>query len=217
MSTTAVARPRLRGWSHAAATPFAAAAGWLLWRSVGNGVAQRISVVVFAICLVGLFGVSSLYHVPDWDARVRNVLRRFDVAMIMLFIAGSFTPIGVHALNGTWRTWSLVLGWIIAIVGAAVAASPIRGPRWLTAAGYLAFGWLGVIPLARIMTALPWQGVGLIALGGACYTVGAVIYARRSPDPWPRWFGYHEVFHLLVLAGGTAHYLAVWRYVLPMG
>lgn len=215
--TAAVTRPRLRGWFHAAATPMAAVAGWLLWRSAGTGAAQRASVLVFAICLVGLFGVSSLYHVPDWDARIRDVLRRFDVAMIVIFMAASFTPIGVHALSGTWRTWSLALGWTIAIVGAVVAASPLRGPRWLTAAAYVAFGALGVIPMTRMIEALSWQGTGLLVLGGVFYIVGAVIYARRSPDPWPRWFGYHEIFHLLVLAGGTAHYLAVWRYVIPLG
>lgn len=215
--SSAVARPRLRGWSHAVATPMAVAAGWLLWRSAGAGAAQRASVAVFAVCLVGLFGMSSLYHVPDWDASVRDVLRRFDVAMIVIFMAASFTPIGVHALDGSWRTWSLVLAWTIAIVGAVVAASSVRGPRWLTAAGYVSFGSLGVIPMTRMMSALPWQGTGLIVLGGAFYAVGAVIYARRSPDPWPRWFGYHEIFHLLVLAGGTAHYLAVWRYVLTLG
>lgn len=216
MTTTAV-RPRLRGWSHAVATPLAAAAGVMLWRSAGGGVAQRVSVMVFAVCLVGLFGVSSLYHVPNWDARVRDLLRRFDVAMIVIFMAASFTPIGVHALSGTWRTWSIVLAWVIAIVGAAVAASPLRGPRWLTAAAYVALGSLGVIPLTRMMSALPWQGTGLLVLGGLFYIVGAVVYARRSPDPWPLWFGYHEIFHLLVLAGGTAHYVAVWRYVLPLG
>lgn len=216
MTTTAV-RPRLRGWSHAAATPLAAAAGWLLWNSAAAGVAQRASVVVFAVCLVGLFGVSSLYHVPNWDADVRDLLRRFDVAMIVIFMAASFTPIGVHALSGTWRTWSIGLAWVIAIVGAVVAASPLRGPRSLTAAAYVALGSLGVIPLTRMMSALPWQGTGLLVLGGLFYAVGAVIYARRSPDPWPLWFGYHEIFHLLVLAGGTAHYVAVWRYVLPLG
>lgn len=216
MTTTAV-RPRLRGWSHAIATPFAVVAGVMLWRSAGGGVAQRVSVMVFAVCLVGLFGVSSLYHVPNWDSHVRDVLRRFDVAMIVIFMAASFTPIGVHALSGTWRTWSIGLAWVIAIVGAVVAASPLRGPRWLTAAAYVALGSLGVIPLTRMMSALPWQGTGLLVLGGVFYVVGAVVYARRSPDPWPLWFGYHEIFHLLVLAGGTAHYVAVWRYVLPLG
>lgn len=216
MSAT-VPRPRLRGWSHAVATPMAIAAGWLLWRSTGPDPTHRLSVLVFAVCLVGLFGVSSLYHVPNWDARVRDVLRRFDVAMIVIFMAASFTPIGVHALDGTWRTWSIVAAWAIAIIGAIVAASPLRGPRWLTAAAYVAVGSLGVIPFTRMLSSLPWQGTGLIALGGVFYIIGAVIYARRSPDPWPQWFGYHEIFHLLVLAGGTAHYLAVWRYVLPLG
>jgi hemolysin III len=214
-SAAVAARPRLRGWIHAAMVPLAAIGGLLLWFASASTEA-RWSVAVFTRCLVGLYAVSSLYHVPRWNARVRYVLSRCDLAMIQLFIAGTFTPIAHHALQGAWRTWSLVVAWSVAIVGAVIAASPVRAPRWLSTLGFVAIGWLGVVPFVQLMSALPWEGTSLIALGGVLYTVGAVVYARRWPDPLPHWFGFHEVFHLFVVAGSTAHYLAIWRYVLPL-
>ncbi len=210
-------RPKLRGWLHAAMVPAAIVAGIELWRAAPPALPSRASVLVFSVSLVGLYAVSSLYHVPDWDARVRHVLARCDLVMIKIFIAGTFTPVAIHALEGAWRTWSLVVAWAIVVIGAAVILSPLKGPRWLTAASYIAFGWLGAIPFAKLIGALGWQAIGLIALGGLLYMAGAIVYARRSPDPWPRLLGYHEIFHLFVVAGATAHYLAIWRYVLPLG
>ncbi len=210
-------RPRLRGWVHAAAVPLALAGLVVLWQEARGVGTSPLPALVFGLCLVGLYTTSSLYHVPRWSARMRHVLSRCDVAMIQLVIAGTFTPIAFHALEGGWRSWSLGVAWVIAISGAVIAASPLSAPRWLGTAGYVAVGWLTVVPFVRIMRALPWQGNGLIILGGVLYTIGAVVYATRRPDPFPRWFGYHEVFHVLVVAASTAHYLAVWRYVLPIG
>ncbi|MDQ3974635.1 MAG: hemolysin III family protein, partial [Actinomycetota bacterium] len=190
-------------------------AAWLLGSSAAGG-GRRVSVVVFGACLVGLYATSSLYHVGSWSVRARELLSRCDGAMIPLFIAGTFTPVAFHALHGDWRTWSLVAAWTVAAVGAAVAGSPLRAPRWLGTAGYIAVGWLAVVPLAKITAALSPEGSGLIVLGGLLYTLGGVVFARRRPDPAPSWFGYHEVFHLLVVAATSAHYLAIWRYVLPM-
>jgi hemolysin III len=211
-SLAAAARPRLRGWLHIAAAPVAAVAAVGLIRAAST----PGPVLVFGACLVGLYAVSGLYHAPRWPARARYWLSRCDVAMIQLFIAGSFTPVAFHALSGAWRTWSLVIAWTVAVVGAGVAASPLRAPRWLSTLGYVGMGWLGVVPAVKIIGTIGWEGTGLIALGGLLYTLGAVVYATRWPDPAPRWFGFHEVFHLLVIAGSTAHYLAIWRYVLPL-
>lgn len=197
--------------------PAAIFAGIALWRSASPEVPSRLSVAVFAASLVGLYAVSSLYHVPDWSARARWVLSRLDLVMIKIFIAGTFTPVAIHALDGAWRTWSLVVAWSVVGVGAALILSPLEAPRWLFTAGYLAFGWLFAIPAAQLIGALDWQALGLIALGGLFYTVGATVYARRWPDPWPHLLGYHEIFHLFVVAGATAHYLAIWRYVIPLG
>ena len=135
--------------------------------------------------------------------------------MIQLFIAGTFTPIAFHSLSGGWRTWSLVVAWAVALVGAGIAASPLKAPRWVGTAGYVAVGWLTIVPFTQIISAMPWEGTGLIMLGGLLYTIGGVVYAKRWPDPLPRWFGFHEVFHLLVIAASICHYLAIWRYVIP--
>ncbi len=217
MSTAASdLRPRLRGWIHAGAVPFALLGTVVLVVEAEMGGIPHLPALIFGLCLVGLYVTSSLYHVPRWNARVKYVLSRFDLAMIQLAIVGTFTPVAFHALQGSWRAWSLTVAWTLAVAGVIFAALPLRPPRWVGPASYLAIGWLSVVPFVRIVQALPWQGSGLIALGGVLYTVGAIVYATRRPDPFPRWFGYHEVFHLFVVAASTAHYLAIWRYVLPI-
>lgn len=216
MSTSILERPRLRGWLHFVAVPVALAGAIVLWQTAGNlEPVGRMTAMVFGASLVGLYSISSLYHVPDWGARARVILSRFDGAMIQIMIAGTFTPIAFHTLSGTWRVASLALAWAVAAVGATIALSPLEAPRWLGTLGAVAAGWLLVIPSVKIMSALPWQGTGLIVLGGLLYTVGAVVYGTRRPNPIPGWFGFHEVFHVLVVAASTAHYLAIWRYVLP--
>ncbi|MGH8910699.1 MAG: PAQR family membrane homeostasis protein TrhA [Egibacteraceae bacterium] len=207
--------PIMRGWLHGLMAPLALVGLGVLWRSVSDEFFARASVVAFGAPMIGLYSISALYHLPRrWSARARVILARCDGAMIQLFIAGTFTPIAFHALRGHWRLWSLIVAWAVALIGATIAASPIEAPRWLGTLGYMAVGWLTIIPLTKIIDALPWEGSSLIVLGGVLYTIGAIIYARRRPDPLPAWFGYHEVFHLFVVAGSTAHYLAIWRYVL---
>ncbi len=208
-------KPRLRGVIHTVAIPLAATMAIVLWRAAAPGL-PRVSVAVFGLALIGLFTTSGLYHLPRWPARVTRLLAHIDVAMIQLFIAASFTPIAVHTLSGAWRTWSLVIAWTIAIVGAGVAASPLQGPRWLSVAAYASFGALAAIPLLQIIETLPLHGVLLVAAGGAVYLAGGVVYALRAPDPCPSWFGFHEVFHTLVLVGATLHAIAIWRYALPL-
>jgi hemolysin III len=210
-----LSRPRLRGWIHTAAVPAAVVVAALLWRAASPGL-PRISVAVFGLGLIALYATSGLYHVPPWPAHVRRWLASADVAMIQLFIAASFTPVAVHTLTGTWRTWSLAVAWAIAIIGAGVALSPATGPRWLTVAAYASFGSLAAIPLVRIVDVLPPAGVALIVASGLIYILGGVVYARQGPNPWPRWFGFHEVFHVLVVVAGAAHVVAVWRYALPL-
>lgn len=210
-------RPFLRGWFHAAMAPMALLGTWILWNAAGPSPLKRASVLVFGVCMMGLYTTSSLYHLAPWSERGRYIMSRLDVAMIQLFIAGSFTPVALHALSGAWRLWSLIAAWAIALVGAAIAISPVRAPRWVSTAGFIAIGWLSIVPLTKVISALPWEGLGLIALGGILYTLGAIVYARQRPDPAPAWFGYHEIFHLFVVAASICHYLAIWRYVLPHG
>lgn len=207
--------PRLRGWIHASAVPLAIIAAVVLWRAASPGL-PRLSVAVFGVGLVALFATSGAYHVPRWPARVRYWWSRADVAMIQLFIAASFTPIAVHAMSGAWRWWSLVVAWSIAIIGAVVAASPIKASRWLTVVAYAGFGSLAVVPLTRIIEVMPPKGIALIGAGGILYLIGGVVYARRTPNPWPRTFGFHEVFHVLVVAGVAFHVAAIWGFTLPL-
>lgn len=214
-ASAAVIRPRLRGWIHAAAAPGAAAVAVLLWHAAAPGL-PRTSVMVFGLGLVALYATSGVYHVPSWPEHVRRWLARVDTAMIQLFIAASFTPIAVHALSGAWRNWSLGIAWTIAVVGAGVAISPLKGPRWLTVAAYASFGSLGAIPLLRVVDGFSSAGIALLGVSGLLYIVGGVIYARQGPDPWPAWFGFHEVFHVLVVLAGAVHAIAVWRYALPL-
>ncbi|MEX2501984.1 MAG: hemolysin III family protein, partial [Trueperaceae bacterium] len=208
-------RPRLRGWIHGAAAPVAVVVAVLLARQADVG-APRLSVVVFGVGLVGLYAISAIYHVPKWPAPVRRLLGRVDVAMIQLFIAASFTPVAVHALHGAWRTWSLVVAWALAIIGAAVAASPLKGPRWLGVAGYASFGALAAAPLLRAVQTLPLFGTVLLVIGALAYLGGGIIYARQRPNPWPQWFAFHEVFHVMVVLASAVHVAAIWRYVLPL-
>ena len=212
----AAPKPRFRGWAHAFAAPAALVIAILLWRDAAPGL-PRISTGVFGTALVALYAVSGLYHAPTWPVRVRHVLSRIDVAMIQLFIAGSFTPLAVHTLSGAWRTWSLVVAWVLAIGGAAIAASPLRGPRWLSVGAYVAFGSLAVVPLPRIMSSLAPPGIALVLLSAALYLAGAVVYTRRRPDPWPHAFGFHEVFHVMVVVAGATYVVAVRAYMLPLG
>jgi len=208
-------KPRLRGVVHSLAAPAAVVVAVLLWRAASPGL-PRLSVAVFGAALIGLFTTSGLYHLPRWPARVARQLARADVAMIQLFIAASFTPVAVHTLTGAWRTWSLVIAWTIAIVGSIIAASPLKGPRWLTVSAYASFGALASIPLFEVIDVLPLHGLLLILTGGAIYLIGGIVYARRAPNPWPDWFGFHEVFHVLVVFGVAAHVTAIWRYALPL-
>ncbi len=204
------ARPRLRGVLHLAMAPIAAVmAVALVWSASGAG---RLAVGIFGVLFVGLFAVSGSYHVPAWTGRVRMLWGRVDTAMIVLFIAGTFTPIAFHHLDGAWRLWSLVAAWAIALFGAGLALSPVTAPRWARSLGYIALGWLMVVPMIKIAVTLPLAGTALIVLGGVLYTVGGVVYALQRPDPAPAWFGYHEVFHLLVVAAAVCHYVALFNY-----
>ena len=211
----ATRRPRLRGWLHGLATPVAIVTAVLLARRAVVG-APRASVIVFGVALVGLYAVSATYHVPRWPERVRTILGRIDVAMIQLFIAASFVPVAVHVLEDPLRTWSLVGAGVVAVGGAAIAASPIQGPRWLGVAGYITFGGLLLVPVLRALDRLPPAGTGLIVLSAITYAIGGIVYATRRPNPWPQWFAFHEVFHTLVVLGSAVHVVFVWRYVLPL-
>ncbi len=211
-------RPRLRGWVHAVVVPFAFAAVGLLWRSVGHlPFLERVPAAVYGFAVVLLFSVSAAYHVPTrWSPGTRARLVRLDGAATVLLIVGTFVPVAAYSLEGAWRGWSLVGALVVALVGGTLAVSSIPVPPHASAAAYVFAGWLTAIPVLRIAVVVPWPGVMLIVLGGVTYTIGALVFALRRPDPVPAWFGYHEVFHVLVAVAAGLHFAAIRFYVLPL-
>jgi hemolysin III len=175
----------------------------------------RLAVGVYGLCLSSLFGVSALYHRPTWSPRWRSWLRRLDHATIFLAISGTYTAVAGLTLPPEQSRVLLTLVWCGALAGAALQLFGRGSTRWLAAGPYLVLGWTGVALLPQLFEQLGGIGFGLVLAGAVLYTLGALVYARRRPDPRPAVFGYHEVFHLLVIAAAAAHYAAVAGFVLP--
>ncbi len=172
--------------------------------------------IVYGISLVLLYIASTLYHLLPVSEHARRVLRQLDHVAIFLLIAGTYTPLCLVPLRGPWG-WSLFAAvWVLALAGMAVAIFAIDAPRWLTVGLYLGLSWLVVIAIWPLVHRLPPAGLFWFALGGLFYTIGAVIYGVKKPDPVPGVFGFHEIFHLFVMAGSAAHFWAIARTVLPM-
>jgi hemolysin III len=205
-------KPRLRGVSHLYAALAAAAAG--LWLLLAAPEGATGPVFVYVAGLVALFGVSALYHRPMWPLAVRRHLKRLDHATIFVFIAATYTPICLLALGADVGRSLLWAVWIGAALGALKAIFWPGAPRAVTATLYVAIGWLAVVAFSSLPAALGGLGVGLLFAGGALYTLGAVLYAARWPEPLPGVFGHHEVFHLLVIAAAVCHFLMVTGVVL---
>jgi hemolysin III len=210
-----LAKPLMRGWSHAAAAIVAIAGLVALIVITRNDPAKLISMIVYGTGLVLLFGVSATYHVFNWPPRVKDWLRRADHATIFVFIAATYTPLVFNVLNGWWRIGVLAAVWISAIAGVAGAAPFLRIPRQVLASLYLAMGWVAVVALVPLTAALGWAAALLMALGGLQYSLGAAAYAFKKPRLWPRVFGYHELFHLAVITASVTFYVIVVHYAVP--
>ena len=220
MSLTALherlGQPRLRGVSHAYAFWAAAATAATLVALAPAG-AARGAALIYGAGLCALFGGSGLYHRWRWDPRWRPLLRKIDHSTIFVFIAASYTPIALLVLHGTTQVAVLAGVWAGAAGGVALSVFWIDAPRWLAAATYLALGWVALLALPQLVTGLPAWPLTLIAASGVLYSIGAVVYATRRPDPWPATFGFHEVFHVFVIVAATAHAIAMAGWVLPAG
>jgi len=203
-----MAKPHLRGWLHLGAFPLALAAGALLTLLAPAGSA-RTALAVFAASAGLLFGVSALYHRGTWGPRAHGVLKRLDHANIFLIIAGTCTPLAVLLLPPGQRSVLLWIVWAGALVGIAFRVLWVGAPRWLYTPCYLALGWAPVRYLPDFLHAGGAAVLTLVVAGGLLYSAGAVVYALQRPDPSPRWFGFHEVFHALTVAAFTAHYIAI--------
>ncbi len=211
----AAVKPRLRGVSHE----------WAFFVSLFLGAGLIVAaetpeatfaVAIYAVSLSALLGTSALYHRVNWKRPdVRRWMRRLDHSMIFFLIAGTYTPFALLALDGPLADAILVVVWIGAIAGAVVEMVWIDHPKWVAALVYISIGWVALIAFPELWSEMGAAGTLLVAAGGLLYTVGAVVYATQRPNPNPRVFGYHEVFHLLVIAAAAAHFAAVAFFALP--
>lgn len=169
----------------------------------------RWAVAVFGLSASLLFGISALYHRGTWSPRVHGVLKRFDHSNIFLIIAGTYTPFAVLLLDPSPQRTLLVVTWAAALVGIAFRIFWVGAPRWLYVPAYLAMGWMAVAFLPQFLAGGGVAVVALVVGGGLAYTVGGVVYGLKRPDPSPRFFGFHEIFHALTVVGFGCHYAAV--------
>jgi len=200
-------KPRFRGLTHLMASCIAVPAAVLLWLGAGSW-AARWGAAIYGLSLVTLLATSAFYHRPTWAPRARDLLGRLDQSVIFLFIAGTYTPFGLVLGPGTGHLL-LALVWGGALGGVALSLLWPRAPKPLMAGIYVAFGWSFALMVPSLFRAAGLTVISLIVAGAVAYTVGAVVYALQRPDPFPRTFGYHEVFHLLVVVAAACHFVAV--------
>lgn len=203
-------KPHLRGWLHAATAPLALAAGIVLI-ALSPTVSTRIGSAVFAASALALFTASATLHRGHghWSPRTMLWLRRLDHSSIFLLIAGSYTPFTLLLLEGSERTTLLTVAWVGAVLGIAFRLFWTGAPRWLYTPIYIALGWAAVFYFPSFFESASPAVITLLAVGGVLYTLGGVVYGFRWPDPSPRWFGFHEVFHTLTIAAFVTHYVGV--------
>ncbi len=209
-----VSVPRLRGVFHQYAF-FAAVVAGVVLVVLADGYLERFAVWVYAVALAAMFGASALYHRFPWrTAAARLRARRLDHAMIFVFIAGTYTPFALLAFSGALRVVVLASVWGGAALGVVLELYWIHAPRWVSAVAYLAVGWIGIIALPQFFPALGVAAAVLVIVGAGLYTVGAVAYATTWPNPFPATLGFHEVFHLLVVAAAVTQFVALSLVVL---
>jgi hemolysin III len=206
-------KPRMRGWLHAYAAGVAVICGIVLSSLAATrpGWGPFVSCVVYSLTVVALFGTSALYHRRVWSDRGYKIMRRLDHSMIFVFIAGTYTPFSVLLLSGDTRIAILVTVWAGAILGVAMKlVTAMSARRWLSAPLYIALGWVAVAVLPDIQHSGGVTALVLTLAGGAFYTVGAIFYALRRPNPWPTVFGHHEFFHACTLIAAICHHIAIY-------
>jgi len=205
--------PILRGVSHVHSTYVAAVAGVVLVVLAPDATARWCS-VGYALALVALFGVSGLLHRWRWDPRWQPTLRRLDHSTIFVFIGVCITVLAVQVLSGPTRVVALALGWSGVLAGVTLSVAWIDAPRWLSTGVYVLVSLAAVVGLPQMLDRLSVAPLVLVAVGGLLYMVGAVVFATKRPDPWPRVFGFHEVFHALVIAAVAVHFVAFAGWIL---
>ena len=206
-------KPLMRGWLHAIASPLSLAAGIVLI-CLAHGTSLKWACAVFMTCSLVLFTNSAVYHLGDWSPTVTNILRCIDHVNIFLLIAGTYTPVS-FALEPRMRDLIIISMWVCTAIVMIIHVIWINAPRWLYVLVYIIFGVSGVTYMGLFWVS-PAAGpavVILIASGGLCYILGAIVYALRKPDPWPKVFGFHEIFHLGTIAGYACHMVAIYMVI----
>jgi hemolysin III len=208
--------PRLRGVTHAYAFWLALVAAGALIVLTPAG-APRVAAAIYGAGLCAVFGGSGLYHRWRWHPRWRPLLRRVDHSTIYVFIAACYTAVGMLVLTGATRWMVLLTVWTGALAGIVFSLAWVNAPRWLSSSTYIVLGWVALLAAPQLVSSLPTAPLVLVALGGVLYTVGAVVFALGRPDPWPRVFGFHEIFHVFVILAAVAHFVAMAGWIVPSG
>jgi hemolysin III len=211
----AAVKPRLRGVSHEWAffVSLVLGAALIIAADTGRG---TIAVAIYAASLSALFGTSALYHRVDWKRPTsRRWMRRLDHSMIFLLIAGTLTPFALLVMEGAWADAILIAVWTAAVLGIVIELIWVEAPKWVAVIVYIGVGWIGALAFPQLVSKAGILAGALIAAGGVLYTAGAIIYAAQRPNPNPAVFGYHEIFHALVIAAAATHFCAVAFFALP--
>jgi hemolysin III len=216
MGRAALVKPSLRGVSHQYAFFVSVACGMGLILAASGGRA-RLAATIYAVAVSGLLGTSALYHRVTWRPKARRWMKRLDHSMIFVLIAATYTPVALLALRGALASTILVVVWAGTLGGVVFKLAWIDAPKWLFASVYVALGLVSAAILGELPAAIGWLGAAGLAAGGVLYVAGAVIYTSGRPNPFPNVFGYHEVFHALVIAAAGLHYAVIAFAVLPRG
>jgi hemolysin III len=214
-TTVAELKPRLRGWLHAyaAVTSIVTGAAMVAVAATLRGGPAAATTAIYSATVTLLFGTSALYHRLNWSPRAHRLMKRLDHSMIFVFIAGTYTPIAVLSLPRNSAIAVLIAVWTGALFGVVLQTAWRSAPRWLSAPCYIALGWVAVFVFPDLLHNAGVAAFVLIAAGGVVYTLGAVVYALKRPNPYPGVFGFHEVFHLCTLVAALCHYVAIWLTV----
>lgn len=181
-----------------------------------NNVSKLVTMTIYGISIIFLYGASSLYHWLKTSPQKARLLRKLDHVAIYLLIAGSYTPVFYYGLTGTWKWAMLIAVWTLALIGVFLKICFMQIPRYVSTAFYVTLGWIALAPFLQLFKNLPAGAVYLMVIGGVTYTIGAIIYATKCLNFFPNRFGFHEIFHLFVMAGSIIHFIMVLQYFVPL-
>lgn len=208
-------REPVNGLTHLIAALAAAVGLVLLLVLAQANVSKQISFAIYGISLILTFAASGIYHSVNARPPVMTLLRHIDHSAIYLLIAGTYTPILLHFLNGAWQWGMLLLIWTLALAGIGIKIFTVNAPRWITAGIYLVMGWLGVITFPQISATMPLAALVWLLAGGILFTLGAVVYILKKPDFYPNVLGFHEIWHIFVILGCLCHFIVIAVFVAP--